>query len=77
MNYKIVIIDEAKIDFRESLLWYKNVDPKLAERFHLSFRRLLMGFPNEIVARSMNRSDILTSITLLVSGTLEIEYLAP
>ena len=38
MNYKIVIIDEAKIDFRESLLWCKNVDSKLAERFHLSFK---------------------------------------
>ena len=41
MNYKIVIIDEAKIDFRESLFWYKNVDPKLAKRFHLSFKESL------------------------------------
>ena len=41
MNYKIVIIDEAKIDFRESIHWYKNVDPKLAERFHLSFKESL------------------------------------
>lgn len=41
MNYKIVIIDEAKIDFRESLFWYKNVNPKLAKRFHLSFKESL------------------------------------
>lgn len=41
MNYKIVIIDEAKIDFRESLFWYKNVDPKLAKRFYLSFKKSL------------------------------------
>ncbi|WP_291097615.1 MULTISPECIES: type II toxin-antitoxin system RelE/ParE family toxin [unclassified Flavobacterium] len=41
MNYKIVIIDEAKVDFRESLFWYKSVDPKLAKRFHLSFKESL------------------------------------
>lgn len=41
MNYKIVIIDEAKIDFKETLFWYKNVDPKLAKRFHLSFKESL------------------------------------
>lgn len=41
MNYKIVIIDEAKIDYTESLFWYKNVDPKLANRFHLSFKESL------------------------------------
>jgi hypothetical protein len=41
MNYKIFIVDEAKIDFRESLFWYKNVDPKLAKRFHLSFKKSL------------------------------------
>lgn len=32
MNYKIVIIDEAKIDFKETLIWYKNRDPKLAKK---------------------------------------------
>ena len=41
MNYKIIIVDEAKIDFRESLLWYKNINPKLAKRFHLSFKESL------------------------------------
>lgn len=46
MNYKIVIIDEAKIDFRESLLWYKNEDPKLAERFHHSFKESLAIIKN-------------------------------
>ena len=42
MNYKIVIIDEAKIDFKEALLWYKKIDPKLAKRFHLSFKESLV-----------------------------------
>jgi hypothetical protein len=41
MNYKIVIIDEAKIDFRESFFWYKNINSKLAKRFHLSFKESL------------------------------------
>lgn len=41
MNYKIVIIDEAKIDFKETFFWYKNIDPKLAKRFHLSFKESL------------------------------------
>jgi hypothetical protein len=41
MSYKIIIVDEAKIDFRESLLWYKNIDSKLAKRFNLSFKESL------------------------------------
>ena len=41
MNYKIVIVDEAKIDFKESLFWYKKINPKLAKRFHLSFKESL------------------------------------
>lgn len=38
MNYKIVIIEEAKTDYRKSLLWYKNIHPKLAVRFNNSFK---------------------------------------
>ncbi len=38
MNYKIVIIEEAKIDYRKSFLWYKNIHPKLAVRFNNSFK---------------------------------------
>jgi len=41
MIYKIVIIDEAKIDYKESLNWYKDINPKLAERFNLSFKECL------------------------------------
>ena len=41
MNYRIVIIDEAKIDFNESLFWYKNINPKLAKRYHQSFKESL------------------------------------
>ncbi|OXA85017.1 type II toxin-antitoxin system RelE/ParE family toxin [Flavobacterium hercynium] len=41
MIYKIVIIEEAKADYKKSLLWYKNVHPKLAIRFNDSFKRSL------------------------------------
>ena len=53
MNYKIVIIDEAKIDFRESLFWYKNIDLKLAKRFHLSFK----GKPSDYKKESFSFSN--------------------
>ena len=41
MNYKIVIIDEAKIDFRESFFWHINISPKLAKRYRQSFKESL------------------------------------
>jgi hypothetical protein len=41
MNYKIVIIDEAKVDFKKSLNWYKDINPKLAKKFDLSFKESL------------------------------------
>jgi (2Fe-2S) ferredoxin len=41
MNFKIVILDEAKTDFKESFNWYKNVDPKLSKRFYQSFKKSL------------------------------------
>jgi hypothetical protein len=41
MNYKIVIIDEVKVDFKKSLNWYKDINPKLAKKFNLSFKECL------------------------------------
>lgn len=41
MNYKIVILEEAKIDYKKSLLWYRNIHPKLAIRFNDSFKKSL------------------------------------
>ena len=38
MNYRIVIIDEAKFDFRKALFYYKDINPKLAIRFNQSFK---------------------------------------
>lgn len=41
MNYKIIIVDDAKIDFRESFHWYKDINPKLAVQFKISFKQSL------------------------------------
>lgn len=41
MNYKIVIIEEAKLDFKEAFEWYKNIQPKLGERYKTSFKESL------------------------------------
>lgn len=41
MNYKVVIIDEAKLDFREALKYYKDINPKLSRRFNQSFKESL------------------------------------
>ena len=42
MNYKIVIVDDAKIDYKKSFLWYKNINSILAKRFYNSFKESLM-----------------------------------
>ena len=37
MNFKILILEEAKSDVRESITWYKNINPILSKRFANSF----------------------------------------
>ncbi|OXA88856.1 hypothetical protein B0A62_21720 [Flavobacterium hydatis] len=39
MIYKVVIIEEAKIDYKKSLFFYKDIHPKLAVRFNDSFKK--------------------------------------
>lgn len=39
MNYKTVILEAAKTDYKEALLFYKNLNSKLAVRFNDSFKR--------------------------------------
>ena len=41
MNYKIVIIEEAKLDFKEAFEWYKNIQPKLGDIYKNSFKESL------------------------------------
>ena len=38
MTYKVIIIEEAMSDLKESLTWYKNINPKLAQRFLQAFK---------------------------------------
>lgn len=39
MIYKVVIIEEAKMDYKKSLFFYKDIHPKLAIRFNDSFKK--------------------------------------
>lgn len=41
MIYKVVIIEEAKLDYKKSLFFYKDIHPKLAVRFNDSFKKSL------------------------------------
>ena len=75
MNYKIVIIDEAKIDFKETLFWYKNVDPKLTKRFHLSFKESLAIIKKNPFHFQIRYNDVriimLTTFPYLIHFTVE------
>ncbi|AWK02701.1 type II toxin-antitoxin system RelE/ParE family toxin [Flavobacterium crocinum] len=46
MNYKIVILEKAKLDYKESLFWCKNIHPKLAIRFNDSFKKSIAIIKN-------------------------------
>ncbi|CAH0336712.1 hypothetical protein FVB9288_02424 [Flavobacterium sp. CECT 9288] len=41
MSYKIVIIEEAKLDFKTALKWYKSIQPILGIKFTNSFKESL------------------------------------
>lgn len=38
MSYSVIIIEEAKNDFKEIILWYKKINPLLSKRFANSFK---------------------------------------
>jgi len=38
MNYKILILDEAKKDLKDALVYYKDINQKLSDRFLISFK---------------------------------------
>lgn len=42
MIYKIIIIEQAKIDYKKSLFWYKDIHPKLALRFNDPFKESMV-----------------------------------
>lgn len=41
VSYKIVIVEEAKLDFITALDWYKSIQPKLGDTFSNSFKESL------------------------------------
>ena len=41
VSYKIVIVEEAKLDFIKALDWYKSIQPKLGDKFSNSFKESL------------------------------------
>ena len=41
VSYKIVIVEEAKLDFKTALDWYKSTQPKLGDKFFNSFKESL------------------------------------
>ena len=44
VSYKIVIVEEAKLDFIKALDWYKSIQPKLGDKFSNSFKESLKIF---------------------------------
>ena len=58
MNYKILIVDEAKNDFRKAQTWYKNIDSKLAGRFLLSFKKSLFDIKRNPLHFQITYDDV-------------------
>jgi hypothetical protein len=72
MNYKILIVDEAKNDFRKAQTWYKNIDSKLAGRFLLSFKKSLLDIKKNPLQFQIRYDDI--RITMLSTFPYLIHY---
>lgn len=58
MNYKIEIVKEAKSDYRESLIWYKDIHPNLAMRFNDSFKRNISILKNDPLSFQIRYDNI-------------------
>lgn len=41
MSYKIAIVDDAKLDYKKAINYYKEIDPKLGKRLNKSFKESL------------------------------------
>jgi hypothetical protein len=58
MIYKIVIIDEAKFEYKESFNWYKNIHPNLAKKFLSSFKTSLKLIKNNPLLFQIRYDDV-------------------
>jgi hypothetical protein len=75
MNYKIVIVEEAKIDLSQSIDWYKNINPKLAKRFLETFKEGNSIIRKEPLHFQIRYDDVrimmLTTFPYLIHYTLD------
>ena len=75
MNYKIVVVEEAKIDLSQSIDWYKNINPKLAKRFLKSFKEGISIIRKEPLHFQIRYDDVrimmLTTFPYLIHYTLD------
>lgn len=75
MNYKIVVVEEAKIDLSQSIDWYKNINPKLAKRFLESFKEGISIILKEPLHFQIRYDDVrimmLTTFPYLIHYTLD------
>ncbi len=72
MNYKFLILNEAKIDFNEAFNYYKNINIALAIRFFSSFKdatKIIKTNPKLFQIRYDN-----TRVTLLKGFPYLIHY---
>ncbi len=77
MNYKVLILEEAQLEFKESLDWYKNINPILSNRFTTSFKKcifLIRRNPYQFQIRYENvRVILLEKFPYLIHFSVEIE----
>ena len=78
MNYKIVVVEEAKIDLSQSIDWYKNFNPKLAKRFLESFKEGVSIIRKEPLHFQIRYDDVrivmLNTFPYLIHYTLDKKY---
>lgn len=72
MNYKILIVEEAKNDFRKAQTWYKNIDSKLAVKFLISFKKSLLDIKKNPLHFQIRYDDV--RIVLLYTFPYLIHY---
>jgi hypothetical protein len=74
MSYKVLLVEEAKIDLKECVEWYKNINPKLAQRFLQSFKEGITLIRREPLHFQIRYDDVrimmLTTFPYLIHYTL-------
>lgn len=58
MNYKVVILSEAKVELREAIAYYKDINPKFSSRFLESFKESLNIIKGELMLFQLRCDDV-------------------